>query len=366
MPFKKNILLFPSFPRAALLAVALLLLTAGAAFAADSADAAILNNQGVEFYQRGNYAAAAEKFKAAVLIDPKNVDLYINLGYAQQALGDHKAAVDAFKKGLSIDPTNLEAHNSLGVSLYNIGESERAVSEWEFVLMMDPGNATAAANLGIVHHPERADQIIADTKKALGARGDTGSAPQSLREMFAAGKQAFKEGDYEEAINLLTGVLEVRPTSKFSYYYLGLSQAYLGRAKDAMRNLREYLILENYPPESPESYTNAMNIFNALRAGKTLKQRPNRADLRAEKSYDSGRDAFKSGDFFKAIHLLRAACELKPDSYPVNYYLGLAYRAVGDKERATFHLTKCLMDDLAHGRKEEANEIARILKELTS
>jgi Flp pilus assembly protein TadD len=350
---------------AALLTPLFVLLACAAAMAIDTSDAAVLNNQGVEFYQRGNYSAAANKFESAILVDPQNVDLYLNLAYTQQAEGNHSAAIDSFKKVLSLDPSNLDAHNSLGVSLYQSGDIDRAAAEWELVLMMDPTNVTAAANLGIVHNPERADEIIAETRKALSTKSPNPQDPEYTTMMFDEGKSAFKDGAFDEAAKSFQQILEIKPSSKFSYYYLGISLAYLGQTAEGVRNLREYLILESYPPESRETYDSAMHTFNLIRAGKPLPRRPDRQDREAEGAYEDGKTAFKSGDYFKAIHLMKTAYGLRPDSFSVNYYLGLSYRAVGDKERATFHLAKCLMQSLAQGRKEEANEIARILRDLT-
>ncbi len=326
-------------------------------------DPAPLNNQGVEYYERGNYAAAAKKFEDAILVAPNNVDLYLNLGYTYQAAENHDAAAKAFKKAIALDPSNYEAHNSLGVSLYRIGEKNRAMAEWEFVLSLEPGNASAAANLGMARHPEIADEIISQTKAAL---KPTAKDTRALSTLFRNGKNEYKKGNYETAAKYMSDVLEVKPESKFSYYYLGMSLAYLNRPNEAMKNLREYLIIETYPPEGAVEYEKAMAAFKTLQNGKSLRPSVNVKEMKAAKAFKEGKNAYAAKDFFKTIHYMKQASAIKPESYPVNYYLGMAYREVGDRERATFYLTKCLLAGPSARSKEEAVRIAAILKDLTN
>ncbi|HOC92194.1 MAG TPA: tetratricopeptide repeat protein [bacterium] len=350
--------------------VTALLFAVFAAIAASSTalcafDAALLNNQGVEFYDRGNYAAAIDKFESAIAIDPVNQDLHLNLGYACQAAGNHKKASEAFKNALLIEPTNLDAHNSLGVSLYHAGEIERAVAEWTFVLTMDAGHVAAAANLGMARNPDRADAILKETKEALASTVSASSDERSLAKAFEQGKSLFSRGDFRESEKMMAGIIAVKPTSKFSYYYLGMSQAYVQKNEEAMGNLREYLILESYPPESSLAYERAMATFKDLRAGKTINPKAAQLQMRAADAFSKGKTAYNAGDFFRAIHFLNEAYSLRPDSYDTNYYLGLAYREVADRQRAVFHLTKCMLAGPEYRSRDEAAKIAEIVKKLT-
>jgi Flp pilus assembly protein TadD len=277
--------------------------------------------------------------------------------------GDHYNAAKSFKKAIGIDPSNFEAHNSLGVSLYQIGEKDRAMDEWQFVLSLSPGNAAAAANLAMTRHPENADEIVAATKSAKRPTIEKGSG--SVAAYFINGKKTYKSTDFEKAADIFSQILETKPDSKFSYYFLGMSQAYLGRSQEAMKNLREYLILETYPPEGAAEYERAMSTFKMLKAGKAIKPGPGDKDLQAAKAFDAGKQMLVNKDYIKAVQFLRQAVAIKPDSYQVNYLLGLSYKGIGDRERATFHLTKCLLAGPESRSKDEAMKIASLLRELT-
>ena len=329
-------------------------------------DAGILNNQGVELFERGYVVAATEKFNQALDMDPDNPMVHANLGYAYQALNNHEEAVRAFKTALSYDPTNLEVHNNLGVSMYNLGMTGRAVEEWEFVLANDPTNAPAAANLAMVRNPAVADRIAFEARDAMMSPVQRElKLNRTLTDMFEKGKQAFKEARYDDCIDYLTDVLESKPTSKFSHYYIGMSYAYLNMNTSAMKHLREYLILENYPPESTEAYNKAMNVFNQLKGGDELSPRLKKTDPMAPAIFNQGKQAYLAGDYFKAINILNDVYNKKPDSYETNYYLGMSYKQTGDTNRAVFHLTKCLLAGPEYRSKEEALEVARIIKQIS-
>ncbi len=328
-------------------------------------DAGILNNQGVELYERGSAEEAVYKFYHALEFDPYNPAIYTNLGYAFQALDEHKKAANAFKKALSFDPSNLENHNSLGVSLYNMGEKDRAIAEWEFVLSNDPSNTAAAANLGIVRHPEKADKIVEQTKEALGGEYAASEYDQAieLKTLFGNGKAAFMVGKYDDAIGNFEKIMERKPESKFSHYYAGMAYAYLQMKEPALKNLREYLILESYPPQSQEAYETAKDAYNTLRDGGDVKP-VRRSSAMAANSFNLGKKAYNDKDYFKAIKFLSEAYKLKPNSYATNYYLGMSYKEVDDTERAVYHLNKCLFAGPEYRSKEDARKIAEVLKKL--
>jgi len=329
-------------------------------------DAGILNNQGVELYERGYTIASVEKFQQALQFDPHNPEIHANLGYAYQALGNHQEAVREFKTALSYNPNDLEAHNNLGVSLYNLGMVDRAIEEWEFVLSNDPTHAAASANIAMVRNPMLAEQIASEAQDAMMSPVQKQLKQQrNLEELFNKGKTAFLEARYDEAIDYLTDVLQQKPNSKFSHFYLGMSYAYLNMDSSAMTHLREYMIQEDYPPESPPSYDKAMEIFNMLKKGGTVQPRLRKGNIRASALFEQGKQAYQQQNYFKAVQILSEVHRSEPNSYPTNYYLGLAYRQVGDINKAVYHLTKCLLAGPEYRTKQEALKIASIVKQLT-
>ncbi len=303
-------------------------------------DAVILNNDGVDLYTRGFYTAAIDRFQAALTYDANNPQIYTNMGYAYMASNMPEYAVESFRKALAIDPTNLDVHNNLAISLYTLGKRDQAIEEWEFVLRTDPNFEAAKRNLELAYAGKRlapAGEEIYYT----GSHGEPFVNYDELADMFDRGKLAYKRGNFGEAIELLSNVLEVKPTSKFSHFYLGLAYARMGKSDQAMTHLREYLVRETTPPESSSAYDHAEKVFQNLRKGYTYVDMLEFDDTAAS-YYDQGKNAYEKGDYFRAIHFLRRAVDLAPGSFSSNYLLGLGYRHVGDRERAVYHLSRAL------------------------
>ena len=356
---------FKRTARMAALAAAALLIMTGTCRAVIN-DPGILNNQGVELFERGYVVAAIEKFQQALEFSPNNSSVHANLGYAYQALNNHEEAVREFKRALSNNPTDLETHNNLGVSLYNLGMVDRAVEEWRYILSNDPTHAAASANLAMVRNPAIADRISLEAQDArLSPVQRKLKQQKNLEKTFENGKTAYLEGRYDDAVDYLTNVLNEKPSSKYSHYYLGMSYAYLNMESSAMRHIREYLILESYPPESEKVYERATTVFDKLKKGYVLAPRGTTVSSKMSAVFEQGKEAYMQKDYFKAINVLSRVYKAKPESYQTNYYLGLAYRQVGDTNRAVFHLTKCLLAGPEKRTKEEAVRIANIVKELT-
>lgn len=121
-----------------------------AAQAANSNQAALLNNDGVKLLNAGNFAGAIQKFEEALRVDP-------NYSYA--------------KENLAI------AYNNYALKL----PPAEALKAFHKSMAMNPGNATTAQNLeGII--------------MALGKN------PKSFKDRVELGKQARMSGDFEGAI----------------------------------------------------------------------------------------------------------------------------------------------------------------------
>jgi tetratricopeptide (TPR) repeat protein len=64
-----------------------------------------------EFYfKKGNYKAAARRFREATRWDPTSAQAFLRLGEAEEKLHDLKAAQEAYAKYLELNPDAKDAH----------------------------------------------------------------------------------------------------------------------------------------------------------------------------------------------------------------------------------------------------------------
>ena len=109
--------------------LALLLLMAGC----HSANGWIMNNSGMGYYQKGDYAKAHREFQRAVVDRPKNADHRHNLAMALQRQGDTAGAETVLRHNLSVDPMHQPTYHALTqilLSQQRTAEADQLLTGW--------------------------------------------------------------------------------------------------------------------------------------------------------------------------------------------------------------------------------------------
>lgn len=82
---------------------------------------------------------AIDAYQKALDIDPRNVDVRVDMGTCYRNSGRPDIAVKEFRKALEIHPNHALGHLNLGVVLaYDFKDREQAVKEFEKYLQLQP------------------------------------------------------------------------------------------------------------------------------------------------------------------------------------------------------------------------------------
>jgi Flp pilus assembly protein TadD len=106
------------------------------------------NLDGVHLFQRGNYAAAAESFQAALRLDAQDPTLLYNLGECYDRLGRTPQAEQLYRQCLELTPNHADCRHALAVLLVKSGrgpEASAMIHDW---LTREPKLAAAYAEDG--------------------------------------------------------------------------------------------------------------------------------------------------------------------------------------------------------------------------
>ena len=95
---------------------------------------------------------AFEAFKIAISINPKNSDVYINLGNLWRKDNEPDRALACYDKALQVEPRLITAHNMKSEILMELGQIDQAVEGFLFVSRHDPNNYKAYNNLGLCYY----------------------------------------------------------------------------------------------------------------------------------------------------------------------------------------------------------------------
>jgi tetratricopeptide (TPR) repeat protein len=93
------------------------------------------------------FAEAIISYQRALDIDPKNVDVRVDMGTCYRGLGQPEKAIEEYRKGLTYNPRHPMAYMNSGVVYaYDLGKKAEAVKSFEKYLELAP-NAPNAADI---------------------------------------------------------------------------------------------------------------------------------------------------------------------------------------------------------------------------
>ena len=116
--------------------------------------AAYLNNSGIALTEANRPNEAIPFFRKALVMEPKNPLLWLNLGIAQQKTGDYEEALDSFQRSAYIDDTKAEAWGSMGLIYYELEQFESSEECYQNAIMRDPNSPKIWNNLGVLYFSE--------------------------------------------------------------------------------------------------------------------------------------------------------------------------------------------------------------------
>lgn len=135
-------------------------------------EASRINTQlGVDYFRKGENAAALDKLRRATVQDPGNAVAQSTLALVQTQLGDFKAADKAYRNALAIDASNPDVQNNYGVFLCGRGRLGEAEQMFTAAAQNKKYSTPAAAwtNAGVCLRkadPERAELMFRNALEA--------------------------------------------------------------------------------------------------------------------------------------------------------------------------------------------------------
>ena len=142
-------------------------------------DPGLLRLWGYILQTQNRFAEAASCYAKVVARDPRDWEIWNNLGNARRAAGDRAGAEQAYRRALDADGRTADAANGLGVLLVEAGRPAEAAPWLERAIAAAPDLVEARLNLGI----------------ALQQSGQPARASEAYRQVLAAPARFKRERD---------------------------------------------------------------------------------------------------------------------------------------------------------------------------
>jgi Flp pilus assembly protein TadD len=105
--------------------------------------------EGIEAFQRGNYAGAKEAYRRVLKVDPENLPALVNLGVTEYRLGQFDEAERLLKSSLRLKPDNATAWLNLGILYLDRDENMQALASVAQAVVHAPADPVARNYLGV-------------------------------------------------------------------------------------------------------------------------------------------------------------------------------------------------------------------------
>ena len=252
-----------------------------------------------EHYLKGNYVRASQLLEKALLLDPDNSDVALELGNAYRALGDSVKARELYERALKIDPDFVEVRVALASLQVDIGQTNEAIAHLQLAIQRHgnqpwPYYALAAAFL----QKQRCEQAVVWARLATELRPDN-LQPVAEAYLWLADSYRLCQ-DFPAAIRNYHKFLERSGEYKSGawgkFFYWGLGNIAYGRRwrparPDNWRDLLAYAYFGLCDSEMRRFADNGRldHLDNAIRLGEEgVRLDPNHYHLRNELGFAYG------------------------------------------------------------------------------
>lgn len=154
-----------------------------------------LFKQALAAQRRGDVNRAKELYARALDRDPRNADLYNNIGTLYRTTGELDRAEDSYRRAIAINPRLAAAWSNLGVLLDAKGRRKEAISALQQAVAIEPSNAGTKVNLALQYH---AAGLYSDARRLL--EEAIGSNPAMPEAQYALARTLEAQGDRNGAI----------------------------------------------------------------------------------------------------------------------------------------------------------------------
>jgi len=173
-------------------------------------------NQGVTFYNGGQYAEAIKAFEVVLEVDSEQPSVWANVGNCHTKLGQYDKALEAYDHAIALEPENASHYQNKGSVYAANGEAEKAREYYEKAASMSTELSPADAAVNY----------------------------------YNMGVTYINGGQSQEAAEALKKAVELDPNHAEAHYQLGITLISLNDMEGAMDHLRTYLILAPTAPNA--------------------------------------------------------------------------------------------------------------------
>ena len=173
-------------------------------------------DKALEAYKKGEYKEAIDIFSSVLETCQDNAELYNNIALCYANLGDYDKAEKNYLKAQSLNPKLVQVYINLADIYYRRKDMGSGIELVSLGLSEIPDNLVLRHYLARFYMEDaRLDLAIDELEYILDKQ------PENYDVYYDLGRVHFELGDYASAIENFENVLEFKSENPWIYYYLG-------------------------------------------------------------------------------------------------------------------------------------------------
>jgi tetratricopeptide (TPR) repeat protein len=338
--------------------------------------------------QRGDSAAAIEKYRAMIKLAPHLAAAYNNLGMLYFNEHDYSNAADVLKRGLEIHPDMPTASAMLGMSYFQLGMDEKAEPLLRAAMKANPsddkvemmlahslinlakyGEAASYLNNFLERNPkdQQAWYLLGKTYMQLSENSlkkINEIDPNSVVAHEIAGEIDESMHNYDVALVEYKKAIDLAPEQPGTHMHMGHTYWLIGKWESAETEFKAELANDPNNCTARWSLANAMLEANdsSEDALSELNKSIERCPALMQARVDRGRALIRLGKQSDALPDLLMAVKDSPTEPTIHFLLGAVYRAQGkaaeaQQEMQTYSQLQREASAAVAGQANDANSI---------
>lgn len=356
----------------------------------EAGDPAAMVQSALQLQQSGQFAAAADQYRALLKLRPQDVATHVNLGVVLVQLGKFNEAIVQYEAANRLLPGDPRIALNLALAYEKSGRLKIATAQFELLHQANDHDRRIAMLLADCHLQMGDDQRVIELLQPLDDPNSTDFAlpymlgtallrtqriaegqvlldrilrnGDSAEARFLLGTRMFESGDYPAAVRQLSSALELNPRLPELQSFYGRSLLNTGDADGAASAFRDEL------SRNANDYAANLGLGQILLVRKQYGDaRPlliRAADVRpqsGEAMLALGECFNREGDWWKARQPLKAAVQAMPNSVEAHRELATVYARLNlpkDAAREHTEIVKLQSSIVTKGSGPKVNEMA--------
>jgi tetratricopeptide (TPR) repeat protein len=265
-----------------------------------------------------------------------------DLAYAYEKIQDYDNSIKYYQQYLEEEPFSDSAWYNLGIIFNKLEQYDKAMEAYDYSLAINNQNSFALFNKGnILSNLDRYNEAISVYHEYLEIEPESFEAMTYLAECYEkCNDPVLAKKYYHEAIDLAPEIAD-------PWFGLGVIALSSGEVEESFIFLRKAL---RFDDENPEIWF-FLGKAHYLKGEKKAALRCYREALKIDAYYDEvwielGKIIHADGFTAKAVPYLQKAYKVTGDVPGINYLLAAFCLRLADNEKAYFHLSKAIENNI--------------------